>query len=190
MIIPAFGRRELTDAVLGDIEREPWVDAVVVDNGGDHEARHGEHVLRPGSNLGWARGCNYALEQLHTDFDAYVLLNNDTRLSERFFAGLWRAQRQTGAGLVGPMYDGVWAHQHPRRIVEPARYRPRATSERVAFVDGTCLFLPRRTLSDVGLLDAEAFPHHGWGVDFDYALRVRKSGGDVVVTGYSPSSRR
>jgi UDP:flavonoid glycosyltransferase YjiC (YdhE family)/SAM-dependent methyltransferase len=183
VVVPAYGLPELTRALLDDVAREPWVDPVVVDNRGDHVAVHGERVLRSGRNLGWAGGCNHALERLlERRYDAVVLLNNDTRLSLRFFAGLARAHEETGAALVGPVYDGVWPHQQPRRVTEPARYRPRGSSRTVPFLDGTCLFLPAATVRDVGLLDTATFPSHGWGVDLDYAVRVRRSGGTVVVT--------
>ena len=45
-------------------------------------------MLRPSTNLGWLRGTNldfdYATKR---DYSWIVGLNNDTRLSERFFQG-------------------------------------------------------------------------------------------------------
>ncbi len=181
--IPVLGRPELTRALLDDVAREPWVDPVVVDNGGDHVPVHGERVLRPGRNLGWAGACNLALADLMArGYDAAVLLNNDTRLSPGFFAGLWRAHGRTQAALLGPAYDGTWPHQQGRHAGDAATYRGGHGHRDVPFLDGTCLFVPRRTWEDVGSLDADSFPEHGWGVDLDYALRVRAAGGRVVVT--------
>jgi UDP:flavonoid glycosyltransferase YjiC (YdhE family)/GT2 family glycosyltransferase len=183
VVIPVYGRDDLTHAVLGDVAREPWVEPVVVDNRGDYVPVRGERVLRPGRNLGWAGGCNHALEELRDEeHDAYVLLNNDTRLSPGFFAGLRQAAEQTGAALLGPAYDGVWPYQHVEHDGPAASYRAGPAARTVPFLDGTCLFVPRRTVEEVGLLDAETFRRHGWGVDFDYALRVRRSGGELWVT--------
>jgi len=183
VVIPAYGRHDLTHAVLEDVAREPWVETVVVDNRGDYVPVGDERVLRPGRNLGWAGGCNLALEELRDEaHEAYVLLNNDTRLSPGFFAGLRQASEQTGAALLGPAYDGVWPYQHVDHDGPAASYRARPDARTVPFLDGTCLFVPRRTVEEVGLLDADTFRRHGWGVDFDYALRVRRSGGELWVT--------
>ncbi|MDQ6688614.1 MAG: methyltransferase domain-containing protein [Actinomycetota bacterium] len=181
--IPVLGRPELTRALLDDVAREPWVDPVVVDNGGDHVPVHGERVLRPGRNLGWAGACNLALEELSgRGYDAVVLLNNDTRLSSGFFAGLWRAHRRSGADLLAPVYDGTWPQQRSTYGGDAAGYPRSRVTRKVPFLDGTCLFLPRRTWEDVGLLDAASFPDHGWGVDLDYALRVHAQARTVAVT--------
>ena len=189
--IPVLGRPELTRALLDDVATEPWVDPVVVDNGGDHVPLHGERVLSPDRNLGWAGACDLALTDLMgRGYEAVVLLNNDTRLSPGFFAALWRAHRRTGAGLVGPVYDGTWPHQQPDATSgatcqtgeAAASYRGRRHDRDVAFLDGTCLFVPRPTWEQIGGLDAGSFPAHGWGVDLDYAVRERAAGGRVVVT--------
>lgn len=183
VVIPVYGRDDLTHGVLEDVAQEPWAEPVVVDNRGDYVPVGGERVLRPGRNLGWAGGCNLALEQLRDEaHDAYVLLNNDTRLSRGFFAGLGQASEQTGAALLGPVYDGVWPYQHVDHDGPADSYSPFLAARTVPFLDGTCLFVPRRTIEEVGLLDAETFRRHGWGVDFDYALRVRRSGGELWVT--------
>jgi UDP:flavonoid glycosyltransferase YjiC (YdhE family)/SAM-dependent methyltransferase len=183
VVIPVYGRIELTHALIADVAREPGVDPVVVDNGGDYRRLGGERVLRPGRNLGWAGGCNYALTTLRdVPYDSFALLNNDTRLSADFFGNLRRAWRQTGAALLGPGYDGIWPYQQVDFGGGVADYVPRPAHRDVPFLDGTCLFLPRTTLDEVGLLDTESFPRHGWGVDFDYALRVRGAGGQVQLT--------
>jgi UDP:flavonoid glycosyltransferase YjiC (YdhE family)/SAM-dependent methyltransferase len=183
VIIPAYRPQPTIRPLLLDIATEPWVDVVVVDNSGQYEPFGTERVLRPGANLGWAGGCNLGLATLEDQaYDAYVLLNGDTRLSRGFFDGLWRAWEGTGAALLGPVYDGVWPHQASEHSRGPAGYRPCARHRHVPFVEGTCMFLPRATVAGVGRLDATTFPGHGWGVDFDYALRVRDRGGEVCVT--------
>jgi UDP:flavonoid glycosyltransferase YjiC (YdhE family)/SAM-dependent methyltransferase len=183
VVIPVLGRPDLVYALLRDIAREPDASPVIVDNGGDYEPLGTERVLHPGENLGWAGGCNFALRELaDADYDAFVLLNSDTRLGPDFFAGLWQAWRVTQAWILGPVYDGVWPCQRVKHDDIAATYRPRPVHRPVLFLDGTCLFLPRVTVAAIGLLDANSFPRHGWGVDFDYALRTRRAGGTICAT--------
>ena len=184
VIIPVYGQEQLTWAVLRDVAREPWVDVIVVDNRGDFHLDVPGHVLYPEVNLGWAGGCNFALRWLieHGKHEVFVLLNNDTRLSRGFFRQLYKSWRRTSAWLLGPVYDGVWPTQRSGHAHRAYSYRIRDTEREVPFLDGTCIFLPKSTLETVGFLDADTFPRHGWGIDFDYAIRVRHSGGTIWVT--------
>ena len=109
-------------------------------------------------------------------------MNNDVRLAPGFVAGLVRAWEETGAGLLGPLYDCYWNHQRPSRIVDPPEYRARARHYAVPFVDGTCMFVPVSTLDAVGMLDADTFAPVGYGADLDYGLRVSAAGLPVAVT--------
>jgi hypothetical protein len=184
VIIPVYGQRHLTEAVLADLRRQDCRHTVyVVDNRGDHEPIGAEFVLRPGWNLRWAGGCNIGLlaaqDQGHC---AYILLNNDVRLSPGFLSGLLGAWRRTGAALVGPVYDRNWPQQRIVYTGPAADYRPRPSERPVPFVDGTCLLIPHTTLRAAGLIDEQTWPRHGWGCDKDYALRVRFAAGRVQVT--------
>ena len=114
--------------------------------------------------------------------DAFLWLNNDTRLSRGFVAGLLRCWHETGAGIVGPVYDCHWLHQRVRRVVPVARYRPRHRNHPAPFIDGTAMFVPASTVDAIGLLDAETFAPIGWGAEIDYSLRARENGLDLVVT--------
>lgn len=184
-VVPAFGSTALTTALVGDLLRErELVDVFVVDNGGDFVPTASESVIKPPFNLGWAAGCNLGVQEAlsERDYDAVVLLNNDTRLSVRFVEELLVAMDTSGAGLVGPSYDGAWWHQKARHRGPASDYRPRRRLVRANFVDGTCMLIRRTTVERVGLLDADAFGATGWGADVDYAIRVRRGGDPVVVT--------
>lgn len=184
VVIPVYGRHELTHALLGDIAREASLaDVIVVDNGGDYPPVGGERVLVQQQNLGWLRGCNTGVRvALEGPADHVVLLNNDTRLSHGFFAGLMAAARRDRVGVVGPRYDDHWAHQHLELDGPPASYQPKPRDRRALFVDGTCMLLRREVLETVGLLDEESFGTTGWGADIDLAYRARRAGWRVVVT--------
>ncbi len=184
VVVPVFGEQETTHALLGDLRREDGrADVVVVDNKGDYEADGSEQVLRPGRNLGWAEGTNHGTEAARRgDHAAFLWLNNDTRLSEGFVAGLLRSWEETGAGVLGPVYDCHWRHQRLARPVPVGSFRPRAATYRAPFIDGTCMFVPAATVDALGLLDADTFAPLGWGAEIDYCLRARAAGLTVAVT--------
>lgn len=187
MVIPVYGEHEMTHALLGDLTTEAgWADVVVVDNRGDYPAVGRETVLRPGTNLGWAGGSNHGTTaERGDDHVAVVWLNNDTRLSRRFVAGLLTSWRQTGAGVLGPVYDCHWRHQRLEPVIPVETFLPRGDTYRAPFIDGTCMFVPTGTLDRIGLLDAETFAPLGWGAEIDYCLRARAAGLTVAVTARS-----
>ncbi len=184
VVVPVYGKQETTHALLGDLASEAELaEVVVVDNRGDYEAVADERVLRPGSNLGWAGGTNHGtLAARRDDHLALMWLNNDTRLSRGFVAGLLRSWEDTGADVLGPVYDCHWRHQRLVPAVPVTSYRPRAATYRAPFIDGTCMFVPAATVDALGLLDAESFGPLGWGAEIDYCLRARAAGLTVAVT--------
>ncbi|MGQ0615838.1 MAG: glycosyltransferase family 2 protein [Acidimicrobiia bacterium] len=184
VVTPVYGQHDYTHALVRDLQRESaYTDVVVVDNRGDYPAIGDEAVLRPGSNLGWAGGTNHGtVEARRPDHVGFAWLNNDTRLSAGFIAGLVRCWEETGAGLVGPRYDCYWQHQRPRRPGPVGDYRPTPLHLRAPFLDGTAMFVPAATVDALGVLDADTFAPLGWGAELDYGLRVRAAGLDVAVT--------
>lgn len=187
VVVPAYGHQEMTHDLVRDLMRESHLaDVVIVDNAGDYGAIGDEDVVRPSSNLGWAAGTNIGtVERRRADHVGFVWLNNDTRLSEGFVAGLLSCWQKTRAALVGPLYDCHWLHQRARHPVPVDSYRPRRAHFKAPFVDGTCMFVPSSTIDAIGLLDAETFAPIGWGAEIDYGLRTRSVGFDVRITGLS-----
>lgn len=184
VVVPVYGEHEMTHDLLGDLAREAtYADVVVVDNRGDYPPLGGETVLRPATNLGWAGGTNHGTTSARRpEHTAFVWLNNDTRLSRGFLAGLMRSWQQTGADVIGPVYNCHWRHQRLEPAVPLASFRPRALTSRAPFIDGTCMFVPAATVDMLGLLDADAFAPLGWGAEIDYCLRARSAGRTVAVT--------
>lgn len=180
IIVPVFGRHDLTDQLIEDLGPDAC-NLIVVDNGGDFYPK-GEilEVVSPGVNLGWASGCNFGLEvarQYHARH--YLILNNDIRISIDFVAGLVKAA-DSGAAIVGPLYDHNWPHQRGNHDGAAVDYVPRAVERRVPFVDGTAMLIGAEWLGQG--LDAATWPHFGWGCDKDLCMRVRSAGGVVVVS--------
>lgn len=182
-VIAAYGLPELTRTVVADLAREPDVAILVVDNDGGYTAAGSEEVVRPGRNLGWLRACNLGLQRAARDgFEHTLLLNNDTRLSDGFVAGLVAAHAATG-GLIAPVYDddSVPEQQIPDGPVA-ADYVPQARERRVSVIDGTAFLLSAADAQTLGPLDERRFGRHGWGAMEDLCVRARRAGVPVHVT--------
>jgi len=184
VIVPVFGEKYLTDAVLSDLREDGAAsDIIIVDNGGDYEAADGELVIRPGHNLRWAAGSNLGLRTSSSRGNSiHIVLNNDTRLSRKFTSSLLAAYTATGANLLAPVYDRNWPQQRTAFSGFAHDYSPLERETLVPFVDGTCLVIPEATLRSIGFLDDQSWPKYEWGCDKDYALRIRQAGGSVWVT--------
>jgi GT2 family glycosyltransferase len=184
VVVPAYGRTSLTHAVVRDVACEDEsADVLIVDNQGDYTPVGEERILRPGRNVGWLRACNLGMRDALARRADVVVLNNDTRLSDGFFAGLRVAAELFPRSVIAPSYDDrAFACQHQPVVGGVAAFRPRAEEVIVPDVDGTCVLVPHDVMLRVGELDEQRFGRHGWGGMDDYCLRVRRAGGRVVVT--------
>jgi GT2 family glycosyltransferase len=185
VIIPIFGRHDLTRAVLRDLESEVQLaDIWLVDNEGEFEPEQVPvRILTPGINLGWCRGCNYGVASAWDyGYDKFILLNNDVRLSRSFIGGLLEAASATSGDIIGPVYDHNWLHQRSAYAGSAPGYSRRPLDHLVPFIDGTCMLIRRSTFESVGFLEERYWRKYSWGCDKDFALRVRTAGGSVWVT--------
>ncbi|BDX32565.1 hypothetical protein TUM20985_31120 [Mycobacterium antarcticum] len=182
--IPAFGSNELTHAVLPDVMAESdLVDLLIIDNGGHYEKIADEWVIRPGRNIGWAAASNLGFRTaFRRGYQYAVTLNNDTRLSRDFFAGLLDDRLPGEVGVVAPAYDGWWSVQSLDFSGEVDEYEPVDYFRRVPIVDGTALAISAAAWESVGGLDERTFGRFAWGSDIDLCLRVADAGFGVYVT--------
>ena len=138
-------------------------------------------------NRGFAGGNNDGIRA--ASGSVLVLLNNDTRVSEGWLAGLSASLREDGSiGLVGPVSNAVGNEQKiftgggtPAEILaEGAAWvrHSRGDTFETGRLGFFCVALRRETADTVGLLD-EAFDL-GFYEDDDYCLRVRKAGYRLV----------
>jgi hypothetical protein len=184
VVIPCCGQPAMTADCVRDCLRED-VDVLVVDSAGDYRAVDREHVVRPRENLGWAGACALGLDLAwKLPFRLFVLLNNDTRLSKGFFAGLVRAAEAVpDAGIISASYDDHQRQMRPETGCPPAgEYQPVDRHINVGAADGTCLAVTRRLIELVGLLDVGRFGAYGWGAAADLCIRAKVAGLAVVVT--------
>ncbi len=180
--VPVFGQHNYTHALVGDLERER-AEYLIIDNRGDYPPLGGERVITPGENLGWAGGSTLGLCTAFCEGYSHAMtLNNDTRLSVGFVAGLLDSRLPDDAGVVGPMIDQGFPCAIPEEQPKAAEYIPRPQYRAVPAVEGTALMISRDCWDALGGMDLASFGRYGWGIDLDLALRARKSGYGVYVT--------
>ena len=143
--------------------------------------------LRNGSNLGFAAGCNRAIERALADGCDYVLLiNNDCIVSAPAFleSMVALAESDPRVGIVGgkllrwPERDviwgtGGWLYWAGERYVgfdEPDRGQYERVAER-GFISGALMLIRREVLERAGLLPEEYFFGHE---DWEYSVRVAR----------------
>ena len=189
VVIPAYGRSDLVDLVLDDLQADSSSAArrvTVVDNLGDYAgSRTGVRIVRPGSNLRWIGTVNWALREAAGDNMAVcVVLNSDVRLTNPFLDGLVAAvDDNDGVAIAAPCYDDYWPHQHAHHI--PSRavdYLARSAVRPVPFCDGAAIAFDVDAIAAIGELDVQTFDWHGYGADIDIAIRARRAGYRVLVT--------
>lgn len=199
--MPCYGEPHYTDAALLDLleQDQRLFDLYLVDNKGDYDWSPGngdwplnwQYIDSP--NLRWLRGTNHGTEKARKKkiyaserpYDAYLWINNDVRLSPNFITGLAEAMTAYPgrAGIIAPSYNDVWQQQVPHYYAGPAAgYVGRPSELPVRFVDGAGFMVTHECYVALGPMDAERFGNFGWGGDFDYCIRAREAGFDVIVT--------
>ncbi|MDD4866071.1 MAG: glycosyltransferase family 2 protein [Mycobacterium sp.] len=180
--VPVFGQHEYTHTLVGDLQRE-GADYLIVDNRGDYPKLGTERVATPSENLGWAGGSEYGFRLAFSEGYSHAMtLNNDTRISKRFVAGLLDRRLPADAGIVGPMIDRGFPYAVDHGAPAAADYVPRPWYRVVPAVEGTALMISRECWENVGGLDPSDFERYGWGIDLDLALRARRAGYGIYTT--------
>ena len=163
----------------------------VVDNSADGvqaarltEAFHGQDqvlVLETGRNAGFAAGINHALQHLPlSDFDAVLILNNDTSLSDGFIEILSNGAHTRGLHIAGPRIhrypetetlwsQGSWYNAWLGLVT----HRPLPLPGNIFYLTGCCLLVQRSVFETIGLFDDSFFMY---GEDVEFCCRAARSG--------------
>ncbi len=181
--------------------KEIWVaDNASTDGSAAYTYEHFPEVkiLESKTNLGYAGGYNWALEQIEADY--YVLLNSDVRVTPDWLNPLVElalsnpkiaaiqpkildakdADKFEYAGAAGGYLD-KWGYAFCRgRIfdaleVDKGQYD---NVEQVFWATGACLFVSAEAFNKVGKLDADFFAHME---EIDLCWRLQRAGYDVYV---------
>lgn len=196
VVVVAYGHAAHIPATLRSVlgQRYPsdQIEVVVVDNGDGTSAAAARlaapsaAVLTPERNLGFAGGCNLAVDR--GSGDVVLLVNPDVELHPEALAALVAALDEPGVGVVGAKLlfpDGdriqhaggelrlplaLTAHRGYRQPDGPAF----ATPYDAQYVTGAALATRRSTWQLLGGLDESFAPAYFEEVDF--CLRVRAAG--------------
>jgi GT2 family glycosyltransferase len=190
VVIPTILAQPHKYILIDQLVRDPHVARIViVDNGncfetpvGREEAWRIVERVRPGCNLNWLASCNLgAILTKERQLPYVCFLNDDTSLSEGFFAGMLQTfERQPKAAVVVPRYNGYFDHVAKCEKLRE-NWEPEDCEQEVTCCDGTCMLVSARAIETVGLLDP-IFRHPGWGADVDYAYRVARAGLKLYVS--------
>jgi GT2 family glycosyltransferase len=156
-------------------------------------------LIRTESNLGYSGGNNVGLRHALTqEIDLFMLLNNDTVVSEDFLLPLVKTiKNNPNLGAVTPK---IFYLHEPKRIwaaggeiswwkglvknrgqyeKDKGQYNK---SSPVDYASGCCMLITRQALEKVGLLDERFFAYFE---DADWCVRARRAGYQIL---YEPSS--
>ena len=162
---------------------------IVVDNGGDVDAREGVMLISPGENLGFAGGCNFGARR--ATGDALVFLNPDTVVAPRALDELVRPLEDPTIGIVSArlrlldqpeLLNSAGNEVHVTGISWAGRYGEPAERvaelRDVAFPTGAAMAIRRDLFEELGGFTEELFMYTE---DLELGWRVRLRGLRVVV---------
>lgn len=158
-LILHYGAEKYTRALM-----QMLPDALVVDNGSP-EPFAGAAWRQP--DLGFTAGWNAAVQRVFQDYEAFLLMNSDIRITPKVVEELARCLRtQPGFGVI----SGACNSPHP--VMKP-RLGSRGLRE-VPFVEFTAPLITRETFEEIGFFD-ERF-RSGYGVEYDFCYRAWEAG--------------
>lgn len=144
-------------------------------------------------NLGFSGGCNAGIRYAvghSTDF--VWLLNNDTIVDPDALQALVDlAQTDRRIGAVGSAISYMDAPQHLQSwgggyvnfwLGRSRHFLAPVSDDRIEFITGASMLIPKEALENIGLLDEEFFMY--WE-DADYCFRLRKANWRLAVAGRS-----
>jgi GT2 family glycosyltransferase len=170
------------------LEESYSIDVFLVDdasNDGTGEAVKNEfpqvYIIQGNGNLYWNRGMHLAWETAAAakDFDCYLWLNDDTFLKKNAFQILLKEKFPSAivCGTTKSQLDQKATYGGYNNTLRKL-VLPNGDYQRSDYCNGNCVLIPKEVFRKVGNLDP--IFHHAVG-DFDYSLRARKMGIEILV---------
>jgi GT2 family glycosyltransferase len=138
-------------------------------------------LLETDKNIGFSAGVNYGLRRLPlSDFDAVLVVNNDTIIQDGFIKNFAAAACATGLQIAGPRI-----HHYPNTEKLWSRgswynawfglvtHRPPPLPGNIFYLTGCCLLIECRVFEEIGLFDEGFFMY---GEDVDFCVRAARAG--------------
>lgn len=150
-------------------------------------------LVREDKNLGFAAGNNRGIEiaRNQQDFEAVVLINNDTEVDPHFLDEILNFRKQNeAADLIGCRiffdapknvlwYDGGKYYKHTCRAEHinenkhVSQVQALITPQKTTFITGCFMYISKRCLDRIGLLNDTFFMYNE---DLEYCIRAMKNG--------------
>jgi len=139
------------------------------------------NIILGNGNLFWNRGMHLAWETaaVTKDFDYYLWLNDDTFLENNAIQFLLHEK------FSDAIVSGTTQSQHDQKATYGGYTNklrklliPNGNYQKSDYCNGNCVLIPKKVFHKLGNLDP--IFHHALG-DFDYSLRARKKGIDILV---------
>ncbi len=150
-------------------------------------------VVFTGKNLGFPCGCNVGIRRGLEEGGDYVwLLNNDATADPGALDAL--VDKAEGDHRIGAVGSAVYCMEEPTQLQawgggyvnfwlgRSRHFLKPVADEKVQYLIGASLLIPRRVLETVGLLDEGIFLY--WD-DPEYCWRLRSAGWKLAVAGQS-----
>jgi len=176
------------DSILKETNKE--IEIIVVDNNSpdnsgkkySNEYSQCKFILNK-KNLGVPEGLNVGIKNSNGEF--IVLLNNDLIVTPGWLDGFFSAYEKYGVALYQPKFlkmkninelDGTgnminlfgFAFARAKGKQDLGQYEK---TEEVSYASGTCMFIPRKIIDEIGLFDGKFFAYHE-EVDFGWRARL------------------
>jgi GT2 family glycosyltransferase len=205
IVIAVHNRLEATGECLESLGRQTYrhFKIVLIDDGStDGSSQFVKEnypdvtVLTGDGNLWWTAatnlGVHHILEACRED-DYVLTLNNDTVLQPNYLETLISAARHVQNALIGSIardYDqrhicvdeGVdirWCSAKFIKLKAPSNTSRSDSFYSVSALPGRGTLIPVSVFRDIGLYDAQNFPHYA--ADYDFSLRAVKAGYDLLL---------
>lgn len=139
-------------------------------------------ILEPSENLGFSGGVNLAANSvLDSDFEAFLLLNNDTLVPPNAVKYLAKGLFDNSLDMVSP---NIYCYPEKHKVWAKGYYYNRfiglITQRNISFMPGTifylsgcCVLICRKVFKDIGLLDTSFFMY---GEDVEFCYRALQRG--------------
>lgn len=156
------------------------------------------HILKGDGNLFWAGGMRYcwgAALKRQSEWDYYLLLNDDVEMMENLFEELFDTQEfnKEHFGLEGLCSGNTCWRDNPQKRSYGGRVwvsrfwathkplEPTGEPQMCDLVNANILLVPQRVVDKIGIL-YKGFRHGE--ADYDYGIMARKAGFPVVVSAH------
>lgn len=136
-------------------------------------------------NLGVPEGLNVGIRNSSGEF--IILMNNDVKVTERWLDNFFNAYKKYGTALYQPKFlkmtnpeilDGtgdminIFGFGFARDKGQKDNKEKRDVEE-ISYASGTCMFLPKKIIDDIGYFDKKLFAYHE---ELDFGWRARLYG--------------